>query len=148
VEPHFYDPREPNRAGLGMRGGNNSELDGESEEEHPRPENYFTPRSTSRRPGYHRQPKPDVGGTHEDGHSRFLFRDSDLGDHFPERSRHYPQEAAPPMPARGIHSGVFRLTERQQLREDESRPLKDIELQPTSIFFNTRYSAAKPIRTT
>jgi hypothetical protein len=142
----MYDPRGPSRVGPGMRGGNNSELDGESEQGHPRPEDHYTPGSASRRPERHRPPNPDAGGIYEDDYVRPAHYGSHPGGRFRQRPRHYPERAAPSMPVRAptAQTGSFHLTERQKMREDESR-IQKINLSTQLVTSDTQFSDAKPV---
>lgn len=116
----------PVRAGPGMRGGNNSELDGESEDEYLKSEGYYPPGSTSRRPEPHRHHNSDAGGSHEDDHVRstyYVRYSAGPGDRYRQNPRHYPERAAPPTLSRATtaRTSMFHVTERQEMHENRSR---------------------------
>jgi hypothetical protein len=127
----MYDPGEPVRAGPGMRGGYNSDLDGDGEASRTRPtDRYFNGYNMNLhlpRPGPQRRPHPDTGGTHEGGHDIPHVPPpnprSDSDNHRRRPSRHHFQPAAPPLLAGAptVQSGCFFSTKRQKMREDESR---------------------------
>jgi hypothetical protein len=105
-----------------MRGGNNSELDGESEDEYLKSEGYYAPGSTPRRPEHHRHHNSDAGGIHEDDHVRSTYVRCP-GDHYRQNPRHYPERAAPPTLSRATtaRTRMFHVTERQDMHEKRSR---------------------------
>lgn len=122
----MHDPEELSRVGAGLRGGYNSELDGESEEERPRTQDY--------RQGFRRKPNSDAEGVDEDERDRPSIRSpnhsSSSSSYRHRSSRHYPESATSSMPARApiASSGSFHLTKRQRLREDESKSLETFTL--------------------
>jgi hypothetical protein len=164
-------PGEPDPVASGMRGGYNSDLDGEGGEPRMRPAG----RSAQR------QPHPDAGRTPEEGHDIPQIPPrkprSDPGNHLhgdtgrypgneyvpppnfrPEYkdyrhgpSGHYFYPPPPPMPmptsAPAVPGGWFHLTKRQKLREDESRSSKALILPCPNVTSNTRCSASYPIQT-
>lgn len=140
-----------------MRGGYNSDLDGEDGELHVGSTDRAARDYNLRRPGPQAQPHADAGGTHEQGHDiPHVTPPGPRSDHTTSGSdqrrgpsRHYFHPAAPPMPqsAPTVQSGRFYLTKRQKLRENESR-LKDLDLPGCKDrFSNMQRSVTEPIQT-
>ena len=128
----MFDPGEPNTVASGMRGGYNSDFDGEGGEFQSRPTDRFAQDHDIHRPGPQGQPRPDAGETHEEGHDipRVPPPDPrpDYGEHRRRPEGHYFYPPPPPMPmptsVSTVQKGWFFLTKRQKLREDESRSSK------------------------
>jgi len=144
-------PGEPDPVASGMRGGYNSDLDGEGGE----PRMRSADRSAQDHPRPQRQPHPDAEGIPEEGRDipnipsakprsdpgNYLHGDTgrypeneyvppqnfgpEHSDYRRGPSGHYFYPPPPPMPmptsAPAVPRGWFHLTKRQKLREDESR---------------------------